>query len=314
MAFVLALGACHAPSEKRHGNATATQNEARRNRLEAFGAKLRRDVAGFDGVVGVYAVDLVSGAELAIRADEVFPTASMIKVPILCALFDRIGRGELDYRAKLTWSKKRIYPGNDLLAKLEDGQKVSMRTLVHLMEALSDNTASLWLQELAGTGTRINEWLAANGYRATRMNSRTPGRKEDWKRYGWGQTSPREMTRLVLQIRAGRGFAEQHAKEMYRQLCRSLWDQTAIAELPPSVQVASKQGAVSASRSEVFVVEAPSGPYACCVITKRQADKSWKPDNAGYELLRRVSRGLWRVFETDSESKATADRRGPRGQ
>jgi beta-lactamase class A len=84
---------------------------------------------------------------------------------------------------------------------------------------------------------------------------------------------------------------------MYRTLTRSFWTGEALSQLPPTVQAASKQGAVDQSRSEVVLVNAPSGDYVFCVITKNQADESWQPDNEGYILLRRVSALLWRRFE-----------------
>ncbi|MEC8253381.1 MAG: serine hydrolase, partial [Planctomycetota bacterium] len=59
----------------------------------------------------------------------------------------------------------------------------------------------------------------------------------------------------------------------------------------------SKQGAVNASRSEVVLVHAPHGDYVFCVITKNQRDQSWGHDNAGFVLLRDVSRILWDYFE-----------------
>ena len=61
------------------------------------------------------------------------------------------------------------------------------------MITMSYNTASLWCQHLAGTGTAINQWLEKHGFIHTRVNSRTPGREFARSRYGWGQTSPREM-------------------------------------------------------------------------------------------------------------------------
>ena len=64
-----------------------------------------------------------------------------------------------------------------------------------------------------------------------------------------------------------------------------------------SVQAASKQGAVSASRSEVVYVHAPSGPYVFTVVTREQGDTSWTPDNAGYALSRAYSRLFWETFE-----------------
>ncbi len=56
-----------------------------------------------------------------------------------------------------------------------DSTKLPLNKLTLLSITTSDNTASLWLQSLAGTGTVINQWLASNGFDSTRVNSRTPG-------------------------------------------------------------------------------------------------------------------------------------------
>ena len=84
---------------------------------------------------------------------------------------------------------------------------------------------------------------------------------------------------------------------MYRTLTNIYYDDEALSSLPPTVQVASKQGAVSASRSEVLLVNGPSGDYVLCVITKNQADRSWGDDNEGYVLLRDLSKIVWNHFE-----------------
>ncbi|MDP7608760.1 MAG: serine hydrolase, partial [Candidatus Marinimicrobia bacterium] len=65
----------------------------------------------------------------------------------------------------------------------------------------------------------------------------------------------------------------------------------------PTVQVASKQGAVSQSRSEVVLVNAPSGDYVFCIITKNQTDTRYDQDNEGFILIRNISKLLWQHFE-----------------
>ena len=84
---------------------------------------------------------------------------------------------------------------------------------------------------------------------------------------------------------------------MYRILTRIYWNGEALSEIPPYVQAASKQGALDRSRSEVVLVNAPSGDYVFCVITKNQQDESWEDANEGFVLLRDVSKLLWRYFE-----------------
>src|SRR5262249_49757388 len=154
-----------------------------------------------------------------------------------------------------------------------------------------------WLQYLAGTGTVINQWLAEHGFDSTRVNSRTPGREENRTKYGWGQTTPREISRLLTLIREGKAVSPAPSQEVYRHLTRSYWTGEALSVIPPWVQVASKVGAVDHSRSEVALVNAPSGDYVFSVITKNQADSTWDPPNEGWVLIRRVSALLWRHFE-----------------
>ena len=272
-------------------------------------AKLKRAVEGFEGDVGIYVRHLRSGRTASIRADTLFPAASMIKVPILVKTFDAIENDTLGYHDTLTYRDSLYYSGVDLLGHFQDGAEVKLSKVVMLMMTMSDNTGSLWLQHLCGTGTAINDWLRAHGFDRTRMNSRTPGRQDDWRRYGWGQTTPREMARLLVRIHEGRAVSPAASAEMYRTLTRTYWDDEALSQIPPTVQVASKQGAVDESRSEVALVNAPHGPYVFSVITKNQADTSWTSDNAGFQLIRDVSRTLWQHFEPESDWAPT---KGPR--
>jgi beta-lactamase class A len=253
--------------------------------------------AGFHGAVGIYVRHLPSGRSAAINADSVFPTASMIKVPILIAVFDAMDRGRLDFRQKLIYTDSLLYEGDDILGSFKDSSSIPLSKLTLLSITTSDDTASLWLQYLAGTGTVINQWLADHGFDSTRVNSRTPGREENRSRYGWGQTTPREIARLLVLIREGKAVSPAASQEMYRHLTRSYWTGEALSVLPPWVQVASKVGAVDHSRSEVALVNAPSGDYVFAVITRNQADSTWDPPNEGWALIRRVSALFWRHFE-----------------
>lgn len=259
--------------------------------------QLRAVCAGFEGEVGIYVRHLENGETVALHADELFPTASLIKLPILVRVLQRVQLGELDYHAPLVYTKDRLYPGEDLLGSFADGATIDVARLCLLMITLSDNTASLWLQELAGTGTAVNGWLEAHGFEKTRVNSRTPGREAQKELFGWGQTTPREIAELLVAVEERRAGTTAACDEMCRILARSFFDGEALAAVPPDVVVLSKQGCVSDSRSEVFLVQAPSGPYVATVMTKDQKDTSWGRDNAGFRLRREVARVLWQHFE-----------------
>lgn len=265
--------------------------------------KLDAAAAGFQGDVGVYVRHLKTGKTAEIHADTLFPTASMIKVPITIGIFNKIEKGELDYDTVLTYRDSLLYEGEDILGSFKDGEKIALSKVLMLMITTSDNTASLWCQQLAGTGTEINQWLVAHGLKHTRVNSRTTGRQGDWRKYGWGQTTPREMAALVASIREGSVISPRASERIYRNLVRIYYDAQALSQIPPFVQVASKSGSVDQSRSEVVLVNAPHGDYVFCVITKNQKDESWTSTNEGYVLLREISRILWNHFEPDSKWK-----------
>ncbi len=255
----------------------------------------------FEGDVGLYVEKLDTGEKIAINADTIFPTASMIKVPILISLFQKIEAGSLNYRDDLVWFADSInYPyGDGILNSFKDGQKIPLRKVISLMITYSDNHASLWCQNLAGGGEAINVWLSEHKFEYTRVNSRTPGRQSDWEKYGWGQTTPREMTRLLIMIRNGEAVSAAASEEMYRILGNIYWYGEALSQIPPQIKTISKQGAVDNSRSEVVLVNAPSCDYVFCIITDNQKDTSWKYENAGFALIREISGILWKYFEPD---------------
>ena len=295
-AVISALLAC-APTPPSLAPAPAASPQVDR----ALQATMEAVVQGFHGDVGVYAWNLRTGQSAAIRADELFPTASMIKVPILIATFQAMENGTLAFPQKLLYTDSLAYSDeDDLLAHLQDSSKVELSKVAMLMITMSDNTAALWLQSLAGTGVVINQWLASHGFDSTRVNSRTPGREDNRKQYGWGQTTPREMAELLVRIRDQQAVSPAADQQMYRMLTRIYWNGEALSQIPPWVQAASKQGAVDRSRSEVVLVNAPAGDYVFCVITKNQADESYEASNEGYVLLRSVSAAIWAYFEPDT--------------
>ena len=262
----------------------------------ALTRKLQAITAGFGGEVGIYVNNLRTGATVAIQADTVFPTASMIKVPLLVALYDQAERGALRLDTALVFQDSMRYADYDLAGKLREDQTLTPKELAFLMIGLSDNTASLWIQRLVGTGTVVNQWLESNGFQQTRVNSRTPGREAARSQYGWGQTTPREIAELMVRIREGRAVSPAASEQMYRTLTNNAWEDVAASAIPATVQAASKYGAVDAFRGEVILVNAPTGDYVLSVLAKDLQDQSWKPDNAAWTLTRDISRTVYRHF------------------
>ncbi|MFM2138703.1 MAG: hypothetical protein RJA57_1010 [Bacteroidota bacterium] len=264
-------------------------------RLES---RIRELVAGFQGEVGIYVKNLRTGTTISIAADTLFPTASIVKVPILLGIVHRVHLGELHYDSLFIYHDSLRYEGEDILGSFRSGEPISLKKLLMLMLTTSDNTASLWLQRIAGTGTRVNHILDSLGFRDTRINSRTPGREANRARYQWGQTTPREMGLLFERIYRNELFSPSACERMMRLLGRNFWDEDeGLSQIPPTIEVFSKNGCVNASRSEVMLVNAPRNPFLLCLFTKNNRDQRWTHDNEAWTLARNLTRMVWDHYD-----------------
>jgi len=259
--------------------------------------KLKEAVSGYNGDIGVYIKNLRTGKTVAINADTIFPTASIVKVPILLGIMDKIQKGELKYDEEIIYKDSLLYEGEDILGSFKSNEKIALKKVMMLMLTTSDNTASLWLQSLAGKGTRINEILESLGLKSTRVNSRTPGRENNRTQYGWGQTTPAEMAKLFEMIYQNQVISPSASEKMQRVLGRNFWDAEALSQIPPYIEVYSKNGAVNASRSEIMIVNAVHNPYIFSIFTKNNKDVSWGDTNEAWILTRKISKMLWEYFE-----------------
>ncbi len=265
-------------------------------------AKLEEAIRDYNGDIGIYVKSLKTGKTVSINADTVFPTASIVKVPILLGIMDRIQKKELDYDSSFEYKDSLLYEGSDILGSFKSGEKILLKKIMMLMLTTSDNTASLWLQSIAGKGTRINEILDSLGLKKTRVNSRTPGREANRGIYGWGQTTPREMGTIFEKIYRNEIFSATACERMMRCLGRNYWDENeAISQIPPYIEVFSKNGCVNASRSEAMIVNAPHHPYIFCIFTNNNKDLRWVHENEGWTMARKISAFLWSYFEPNDK-------------
>ena len=261
-------------------------------------SQLETLIENYTGDIGVFVKELHTGKTVMINADTVFPTASIVKIPILIGIMDKINKGELNYDSAIVYKDSLLYEGEDILGSFKNDERILLKKVMMLMLTTSDNTASLWLQSLAGKGTRINKILDSLGFVSTRVNSRTPGRENNRSVYGWGQTTPHEMGSIFEKIYRNEIFNVTSCDRMMRCLGRNYWDENeAISQIPPYVEVFSKNGCVNASRSEVLLVNAPHNPYIFCIFTKNNKDTQWTHENEAWVMARKISKFLWNYFE-----------------
>lgn len=126
---------------------------------------LRREIERWEdelgGTLGVAARELVSGREICYRADELFPLASVFKVPLMVTVMRHVDAGEMALDERLALVERDKSPGSTLI-HCHPGLQPTVRDLLYLTITLSDNTATDMLWHRVGKGS-INRTMRSLG-------------------------------------------------------------------------------------------------------------------------------------------------------
>jgi beta-lactamase class A len=106
-------------------------------------ATLRAELAGAGLVGSVVVRDLESGEQLALDGHEVFPVASLVKLPLAVAVAERIEAGTIDPAEAIEVAPtSRDAPGPTGLARFRHPARLAIEDLLYLSTCVSDNAAA----------------------------------------------------------------------------------------------------------------------------------------------------------------------------
>ena len=271
---------------------------------EKLSRQIGQRLARFDGKLWLYARNLDTGADFGLRPDERVRTASTIKLPILCALFDLVAAGKVRWDEKLTLRDEDKISGSGVLHEFSGGTQLSVRDVAHVMIVVSDNTATNLILDRI-TADAVNDYLDRIGLKATRALRKVRGDGDDlkppsgmskasllpeYKPYGLGVSTPREMVTLLEMIERGKIVSAEASKEIVAILKRQQY-KDGIGRRRAD-QVASKSGALDALRSDVGIMYLPASRLAIAATVDDMPKIDYSPDNAGEILIADVTERL----------------------
>jgi len=262
---------------------------------------IEETAAGFSGRFGLWAHNLETGEELAIRADEIFSTASVIKLPVMYEVFRQAGLGRLSLDETLTLDRPNMVTGSGILKELDEGHRLTVREAVTLMIIVSDNSATNLCIDRVGGWDAVNAGLDDLGFKHTRLNKKVFIPNPAAPGAGLGDTTPREMGTLLLRIARRELLTPPACDQMLDILGRQQFKEPLVrdieefnddapADSPVSLRLASKGGAVEGVRNEVGLFATRRGRYVLSVFTNGSRDLRFHPNNEGVVLIGRVSR------------------------
>ena len=115
--------------------------------------------------------DIESGERIGFDEDDVMPTASLIKVPILIALYQAVEDGRIALDDRITFGDEHRFPGSGVLQRMSSGVEMSVRDAAVLMIIISDNVATNMVADLVGHDF-INEQQRRMGMEQTAIFER----------------------------------------------------------------------------------------------------------------------------------------------
>ena len=284
-----------------------------------------KEAKGFEKVLGVAVKHLGTGEEASINGSEVFPTASVFKVPVIVELYGQVEAGRLNLDDRLILKDSIKVPGSGILKELSEGLEVNVRDLSRLMMILSDNTATDMLVERVGK-ENVNARMKRLGLKNTivvgdcrdllfdlvggnnlseeekTLETYVRLAKSGTDKGSWSLgternniTTPLEMNRLLEFIVDGKAASREGCDAILETMSKCQTGEYRVPKYLPAekVRMQRKTGSLPGVRNDVGVIMivATGERYCISCFTKGAEDVY-----AAEEAIARVSMAVYRHF------------------
>ena len=272
--------------------ATAQQNPQEKEQIlwQKLEATVNEVDRNLDGVLGVAILDLATGKKYFLHADEVFPTASSIKIAILAELYHQVQQGKLKFTDLYTVQPSDLVGGSGIAGALTPGvTRLTLRDVATLMIAVSDNSATNVIIERVGM-ENVNALLDTLGITHTRLRRKMM----DLKAAAEGRenvATPREMMLLLEDLYRGKVLNKALTEDFFSLL--SIHKESYIPrELPEDLRVANKPGELEGVRNDSGIVFTGNRPFVISVMTTYL-----RHEKEGGEAIVRIANASYRMFD-----------------
>lgn len=226
---------------------------------------LREYVRNQNNAVSVYFEYLPSGSSVRINDETEVRLASLIKLPTIMAVYDKINRGEITRDQVLTLREEHIDPVYGDFWKKGVGAEITVEEAIRLSLVDSDNTSSRMLYDLLTPEEELRLFLQLDT-RAEMEN---------------GKTVPYMTTKSYSSILKSLYFANYLPNELSNEvlsiLSESSFDSGIEAGVDSSIKVAHKMGILhSDTTTNVYndcgIIYFPKRPYLLCIFVQGEDD------------------------------------------
>lgn len=212
----------------------------------------------------VYVWDYESGKHADLLANEVYPTASIIKIPVLIQLFRTIEAGAIKLDDKIAMTDYYKSEGSGSLQFKGVNAVYTVDQLARVMITESDNSATNMLLDATGGMNAMNQSLRKWGMKETRINDWLPDLA------GTNVTTAKEMATLLYNI-DNPNFLSLHSREKMVDYMSHVHNNRLIqAGLPKDAIFIHKTGDIGKMLGDAGIVYTPNGKkYIVVMLVNR---------------------------------------------
>lgn len=266
----------------------ASRQDAKARELRAvLDRQLAMVADSLDGVIGYSIVDMTSGERIERLQDQVFPTASTIKLALLYELGRQADEGKVSLDSTRPLPRTAMVGGSGILKELS-APVLSLRDYATLMVVLSDNSATNLLIDVVGM-QNVNARLEGFGLTHTKLRRKMID-TEAARRGDENVSTPAELTALLRILDTGEGLQPSRRDELLSILKKD--KSTPMRRgIPAGVPVANKPGTLEAVAVDAGIVYVKDRPYAFAAMTTYLKDGA-----AGDAAITAASRAAFEYF------------------
>ena len=275
-------------------------------------ALLDRELPKIPARAGIWVKHLTTGEEGAVNADQMFNSASVIKIPVAAQALEMVDAGTLSLATRLTLRAEDVRGGSGIFRYHDPGLQPTLRDVLLQMIITSDNTATdLSIAQVGGVD-KVNAWIAAKGYADGMTLTQTTGdlfakynalaptddrnaRTNGDKAYWLGALTPRATGRMLEAIETRALPSKTGAEELLRMLRAQQSGARRLPHfLPPGVSVAHKTGDFPpVLANDVGIVYAKSGP----IVVSFFLNAITEPYGEAEDRMGRVTQAIVAYFD-----------------
>jgi beta-lactamase class A len=274
----------------------ARDYKAEKIRWNTIRDKIVSQTKGFKGQAYIVIKDYNRNWHISIDSDIKVPAASVIKLPIMAAVFNAEKARKLSFADKVILKQSDKAGGSGTLKNQSPGKEYTVKQILELMMTISDNTATNILINIMGFDYLNNEFrkIGLKNTNISRLMMDMASRDRGIENYTTADDIAVVIDKIYRNTLVSPGVSSECIDIMKNQKTRN----RIPAKLPKGTIVAHKTGLEKGVCHDAGIVFTENGDFLICVLTMHEYSNSYK----SRELISNIAYIVYEYYMSSEKS------------